>query len=68
MSFRYSYSFPLNGPNKLPRFNGWAMENLPGIAFSLPPQVPAKSTSLTVRLKSVEDRQALIAKLEGASL
>lgn len=67
MSFRYSHTFPVNGPNKLPRFSGWAAENLPEVELSLPPQVPSKSASLTVRLKSVEDRQALIRKLEGAS-
>lgn len=68
MSFRYSHTFPIKGPNKLPRFSQWAAENLPGVELSLPPQVPAKSTALTVRLKSVEDRQALIEKLEGVSL
>ncbi|MCT8974404.1 hypothetical protein [Microbaculum marinisediminis] len=66
MSFRYSHTFPLRGPNKLPRFKQWAAEALPDVAFSLPPQVPSKSTALTVRIKSVEDRNALIAKLEGA--
>lgn len=68
MSFKYSYTFPISGPNKLPRFEQWAAENLPGVAYSLPPQVPAKSTSLTVRLKSIEDRQLLMSKLEGARL
>src|SRR5690606_2273131 len=67
MSFKYSYTFPCNGPNKLPRFSQWAADNLPGIEFSLPPQVPAKSTTLTVRLKSAEDRQALIEMSEGAT-
>lgn len=67
MSFKYSYTFPCNGPNKLPRFSQWAADNLPGIEFSLPPQVPAKSTTLTVRLKSAEDRQALVEMLEGAT-
>lgn len=67
MSFKYSHTFPISGPNKLPRFKDWAAQNLPGVAVSLPPQVPVKSTALTVRLKSVEDRDALMAKLEGAS-
>lgn len=65
MTFRYSHTFPISGPNKLPRFRQWAAENVPGIALSLPPQVPVRSTALTVRLKSAEDRNALIAKLEG---
>lgn len=68
MSFRYSYTFPISGPNKLPRFSQWAAENAPGIAVSLPPQVPVKSTSLTIRLKSAEDRAALTARLAGAKL
>lgn len=67
MSFRYSHTFPISGPNKLPRFKQWAAANLPGIAFSLPPQVPVKSTALTVRLQSIEDRNALTEKLDGAS-
>ena len=65
MTFRYSHTFPISGPNKLPRFRQWAAENVPGIALSLPPQVPVRSMALTVRLKSAEDRNALIAKPEG---
>ena len=60
MTFRYSHTFPISGPNKLPRFRQWAAENIPGVAVSLPPQVPVKSTALTVRLRSVEDRAMLI--------
>lgn len=67
MSFRYSHTFTISGPNKLPRFKQWAVENIPGVAVSLPPQVPVKSTALTVRLKSIEDRNTLIGKLEGVS-
>lgn len=67
MSFKYSHRFPIEGPNKLPRFRQWAAHNLPGVAVSLPPQVPVKSVALTVRLKSIEDRSALISKLEGAT-
>ncbi len=67
MSFRYSHTFPMSGPNKLPRFKHWAAENIPGVAVSLPPQVPVKSTALTVRLRSIEDRNALVGKLQGVS-
>lgn len=67
MSFRYSHTFPISGPNKLPRFRQWAAANLPGVAFSLPPQVPVKATALTVRLQSIEDRDALTEKLAEAS-
>jgi len=68
MSFKYSYTFPINGPNKLPRFSQWAAENAPGIEFSLPLQVPVKSTSLTIRLKSAEDRATLETKLAGVRI
>ncbi|WLR91643.1 hypothetical protein [Shinella zoogloeoides] len=68
MTFRYSHTFPISGPNKLPRFKQWAAENIPGVALSLPPQVPVKSEALTVRLKSIDDRTMLIGKLEGVSL
>ncbi len=68
MTFRYSYTFPISGPNKLPRFRKWAAENAPEIEVSLPPQVPVKSEALTIRLKSVEDRQALMTRMGGAKL
>ena len=58
----------MSGPNKLPRFKQWAAENIPDVAVSLPPQVPVKSEALTVRLKSINDRNTLIGKLEGVSL
>ena len=67
MSFRYILTFPISGANKLPRFKDWAAQNIPGVAMSLPPQVPVKSTSLTVRLKSLEDRATLLKKLEGVN-
>ncbi|KQY15160.1 hypothetical protein [Rhizobium sp. Root482] len=67
MTFKYSHTFPISGPNKLPRFKQWAAENIPGVAVSLPPQVPVKSTALTVRLRSAEDRDTLMGKLAGVS-
>lgn len=68
MSFSYSFTFPISGPNKLPRFKEWALEHAPEIALSLPPQVPVKSEAMTVRLKSAEDREALETRLVGAKL
>ena len=68
MTFRYSYTFPISGPNKLPRFRKWAAENAPGIEVSLPPQVPVKSEAMTIRLKSVEDRQTLLSRMNGVKL
>jgi hypothetical protein len=68
MSFKYSFTFPISGPNKLPRFKRWAAEHAPDVEVSLPPQVPVKSEAMTIRLKSVEDRQALLTKLATATL
>lgn len=68
MSFSYSYTFPMNGPNKLPRFKTWAAENAADIPVSMPPQVPVKSEALTIRLKSAEDRETLSARLANVKL
>lgn len=68
MSFQYSFTFPISGPNKLPRFKQWVNENLPGLQVSLPPQVPVKSEALTIRLKSAEDREQLMTKLAGVKI
>lgn len=68
MSFSYSLTFPMNGPNKLPRFKNWAAENAADIPVSLPPQVPVKSEALTIRLKSAEDRETLSARLANVKL
>ncbi|MGB3501364.1 MAG: hypothetical protein WBA44_07065 [Mesorhizobium sp.] len=68
MTFRYSFTFPISGPNKLPRFRRWLAEHAADIETSLPVQVPVKSEAMTVRLKSPEDRGKLLAKLESAPL
>lgn len=68
MTFKYSFTFPISGGNKLPRFKSWAAENAPEIAVSLPPEVPVKSEALTIRLKSAEDRQTLMTRLAGVDL
>ena len=68
MTFRYSYTFPISGPNKLPRFKKWADEHAPEIEVNLPIQVPVKSEAMTIRLKSAEDRQTLLSRLNGVRL
>jgi hypothetical protein len=68
MTFRYSFTFPISGPNKLPRFKNWAAEHAPEIEVSLPPQVPVRSEAMTIRLKSIEDRQQLMTKLSDSRL
>jgi hypothetical protein len=67
MTFKYSHTFPISGPNKLPRFKQWAAQHTPEIEVSLPPQVPVKSENMTVRLKSADDRQKLMEKLASAT-
>ncbi len=68
MTFRYSFTFPISGPNKLPRFKNWAARHAPDIEVSLPPQVPVRSEAMTIRLKSIEDRQQLMTKLSDQRL
>ncbi|GAA4116099.1 hypothetical protein ACFFTN_18170 [Aminobacter aganoensis] len=68
MTFKYSFTFPISGANKLPRFKDWAAQHAADIDVSLPPQVPVKSESLTIRLKSADDRQQLMTKLAGVDL
>ena len=68
MTFKYSFTFPIGRGNKLPRFKDWVAEHAPEIEVSLPVQVPVKSESMTVRLKSIDDRQKLMTKLAGATL
>lgn len=68
MTFKYALTFPMSGGNKLSRFTKWARERVPGIEISLPPQVPIKTETMTVRLKSTEDRKALIEALGDGSV
>ena len=63
MNYKYSCTFPMNGGNKLPRFREWAVQHAPEIPVSLPPQVPIKSETLTVRLRSLDDRRKLMERL-----
>lgn len=65
MSFSYSYTFPIAGPNKIPRFKKWAAEHAPEIEVSLPPQVPVKSNAMTIRVKSREDRNVLVDRMKN---
>ena len=66
MSFKYALTFPISGPNKIPRFKRWMAEYAPGVATSLPPQVPIKSEAMTIRLQSAEDREQLREKLASS--
>lgn len=66
MTFKYTFTFAIAGANKLSRFQDWAREHVPHVEFALPPQTPVKTETMTIRLKSLEDRQALLAKLAVA--
>lgn len=68
MTFRYSFTFPISGPNKLPRFKRWAEEHAQEVEISLPLQVPIKSEAMTIRLKSADDREKLETRLAGVKL
>lgn len=62
MTFRYGLTLPALGAHKIRRFDVWARENMPDLAYSLPPQAPIKSETLTVRLASTE----AVARVRGA--
>lgn len=68
MTFRYSFTFPISGPNKLPRFKKWVEEHAQEVEISLPLQVPIKSEAMTIRLKSADDREKLETRLTGVKL
>lgn len=60
MTFKYSVTLPISGGNKLTRFKTWAERHAPGLHYSLPPQTPIKTETMTIRLASVEARQELL--------
>jgi hypothetical protein len=68
MTFKYSVTLPIIGGNKLTRFKAWADENVPAIRYSLPPQTPIKTETMTIRLASLEDRQQLLQALTQSRL
>ncbi len=68
MTFKYSATFPITGGNKLHRFQEWAGEFLPDLDYKLPVQTPIKTETMTIRLRSLEDRQKLLHKVAEAGL
>jgi len=68
MTFKYSATFPISGANKLSRFRDWAKANLPELGYVLPPQTPIKTESLTIRLRSLEDRALVLETLARVPL
>ena len=59
MSFKYGLTLPALGGNKLARFESWAEQTIPGLAYRLPPQTPIKTETMTIRLRSEEDKKRL---------
>jgi len=68
MTFKYSATIPISGGNKLHRFREWAGEFLPELDYKLPVQTPIKTETMTIRLRSLEDRQKLLQKVAEANL
>ncbi len=68
MTFKYSATFPISGGNKLRRFREWATAHLPELGYSLPPQTPIETESMTIRLRSVQDRALVLETLARVPL
>jgi hypothetical protein len=68
MTFKYSLTLPISGGNKLRRFRDWAEAHLPDMSYSLPPQTPIKTETMTIKLLSVEDRRRVLETLARASI
>jgi hypothetical protein len=68
MTYKYSVTLPITGGHKLSRFKAWADAHMPELDYNLPPQTPIKTETMTIRLRSVEDRQALLQNISRSSL
>lgn len=66
MTFKYGFTFPIIGGNKLKRFKTWADTHLPDLDYRLPPQTPIETETMTIRLRSLEDRARLVAALPAS--
>lgn len=65
MTFKYGLTLPSLGGNKLTRFEAWAKTALPELEYRLPPQTPIKTETMTIRLRSIEDRARVLAAFPG---
>jgi hypothetical protein len=68
MTFKYGLTISAPGANKLRRFKHWSQAALPSLEYRLPPQTPIESATLTMRLRSLEDRQRVLEALAGNAL
>ncbi len=68
MTFKYSVTLPISGSHKLSRFRAWANEHLPGMSYCLPPQTPIKTETMTIKLRSMDDRATILQTLSKSPL
>jgi hypothetical protein len=68
MTFKYGLTIAAPGGNKLRRFRAWTKQHFTDLDFSLPPQTPIETETLTVRLRSLEDRQRIRVALANEPL
>ena len=68
MTFKYSVTLPMSGGNKLRRFQEWTSVHLPELSYSLPHQTPIKTETMTIRLRSLEDRARLLEAVAATPL
>lgn len=59
MTYKYRLNVPALGGHKLSRFESWAAAHAPALDYNLPPQVPIKTESMTIRLRSSADLHTL---------
>lgn len=67
MTFKYSVTLPISGGNKLRRFREWAEQNIPAMSYSLPFQTPIKTETMTIKLRSMDDRAKLLNAFANSS-
>ncbi len=68
MTFKYGLTIPAPGGHKIERFRHWSKTNLPELDYRLPPQTPIESATLTIRLRSLDDRASVLHALAGNPL
>lgn len=66
MTFKYSVTLPISGGNKLSRFKDWAEQHVPAVRYSLPPQTPIKTETMTIRLREFGDRARVLDALAAS--
>lgn len=68
MTFKYAVTLPVRGAHKIRRFREWAEKHLPELSYSLPTQTPIKTETMTIRLRSLDDRASLLQTFQNARL